>query len=102
MTLHTPQLGLGPHKLDDPLRPNEHMRVVQWNRRSSLPSARQRGCFFGCRVALALMTSRYSSNLDIVVGYAIDFANGGLLLEPAGLEYDLNNKHLWANVGKSE
>lgn len=53
--------------LEEPLRPKEQTKVVQWKRSSSLPSAMQRGCFFGSFVALALMESLYSSNLVIVL-----------------------------------
>lgn len=68
MMLHTAQEGMELHKLEEPLRPSEHIRAVQWKRRSSLPSAAQRGCFLGRRPALALMVSLYSSNLDMVLG----------------------------------
>uniref|UniRef100_A0A2P2NGS7 Uncharacterized protein n=1 Tax=Rhizophora mucronata TaxID=61149 RepID=A0A2P2NGS7_RHIMU len=57
MMLHTLQCGIELHKLDDPFRPSEHANVVQWNLRSSLPSAMQRGCFLGSLLALALMVS---------------------------------------------
>lgn len=57
MMLQTVQLGMELHKLDEPFRPREHIKVVQWKRSSSLPSARQRGCFLGNRVALVLMVS---------------------------------------------
>lgn len=66
--LQTLQFGLELHRFEDPFKPREHMKVVQWNRNSSLPSAMHRGCFFGCFVALALMLSLYSSNLVMVLG----------------------------------
>lgn len=68
MILQTPQCGIELQRFDDPLRPKEHLKVVQWNLRSSLPSAIQRGCFLGSLVALVLMESLYSSNLEIVFG----------------------------------
>lgn len=56
------------HKFEEPFRPREQMNVVQRNLKSSFPSAIQRGCFLGRLVALDLIPSLYSSNLDIVVG----------------------------------
>ncbi|KAL5232140.1 hypothetical protein ABZP36_030916 [Zizania latifolia] len=38
--------------------PREHESVVPWNRRSSLPLARQRGFFFGSFVALPFAFTR--------------------------------------------
>lgn len=40
--------------------------MVQWNLKSSLPSAMHRGCFFESFMALALMESLYSSNFEMV------------------------------------
>lgn len=68
MILQTEQVGIELHKLDEEFRPSEHIKVVQWKRRSSLPSARQRGCFLASLVALILMLSLYSSNFEIVFG----------------------------------
>lgn len=68
MILQILQLGIELQRLEEPLRPMEQTKVVQWKRRSSLPSATQRGCFFWSLVALVLMESLYSSNLDIVLG----------------------------------
>ena len=62
------QFGIELQRLEEPLRPMEQTKVVQWKRRSSLPSATQRGCFFGSFVAFVLMESLYSSNLDMVLG----------------------------------
>ncbi|KAI8550961.1 hypothetical protein RHMOL_Rhmol06G0147700 [Rhododendron molle] len=59
------QLGIELHRLEEPFRPKEQRRVVEWKRRSSLPSATHRGCFL---VDLDLMESRYSSNFAIVLG----------------------------------
>lgn len=61
--LHTLHRGIKLHRLEEPLRPSEQENMVQWNRRSSFPSAMQRGFFL---VALALMESLYSSNLEMV------------------------------------
>ena len=62
--LHTLHCGIELHKLEEPFRPREQLKEVQWNLRSSLPSAMQRGCFFESFVALAFMESLYSSNLE--------------------------------------
>lgn len=64
--LQTLHCGIELQRLVEPLRPSEHTKVVQWNLRSSFPSAMQRGCFLGSLVALALMESLYSSNLEMV------------------------------------
>ena len=64
---HTLQCGMELQRLEDPLRPNEHLKVVQWNLKSSFPSAMHLGCFLGSFVALDLMKSLYSSNLFIVL-----------------------------------
>jgi len=64
--LQTLHCGIELHKLEDPFRPREHAKEVQWNLSSSLPSAMQRGCFLGSFVALAFMESLYSSNLVMV------------------------------------
>ncbi|MFS7993878.1 hypothetical protein Hanom_Chr12g01099251 [Helianthus anomalus] len=58
MTVQTPQPGMEPHKLDDPCEPRGQPSVVQWKRRSSLPSAAQR---VAVAVARVLTASRYSS-----------------------------------------
>ena len=68
MILQILQLGIELQRLEEPLRPMEQTKVVQWKRRRSLPSATQRGCFFGSLVALVLLESLYSSNLDMVLG----------------------------------
>lgn len=65
--LHTLHCGIELQRFEEPFRPNEQPRVVQWNLRSSLPSAMQRGYFFGSLVALALMESLYSSNFEMVL-----------------------------------
>lgn len=69
MMLHTLHCGIELQRLEEPFMPKEHTEVVQWNLRSSLPSAMQRGCFLlgSCFVALDLMDSLYSSNLAIVL-----------------------------------
>lgn len=64
--LHTLHCGIELHKLEEPFRPREQLKEVQWNLRSSLPSAMQRGCFLESFVALAFMESLYSSNLVMV------------------------------------
>lgn len=79
MILQTVQFGMELHKLDEPFRPSEHIKVVQWNLRSSLPSARQRGCFLGSLVALALMASLYSSNFEMVLGVFWTFSMRSIL-----------------------
>lgn len=66
--LQTLHCGIELQRLEEPLKPNEQFKVVQWNLRSSLPSAIQRGYFFGSLVALAFMESLYSSNFEMVFG----------------------------------
>lgn len=67
MMLQTLQFGIELQRFEEPLRPNEHEMVVQWNLKSSFPSAMQRGCFFASLVAFPLIESLYSSNLDMVL-----------------------------------
>uniref|UniRef100_A0A7C8YFV8 Uncharacterized protein n=1 Tax=Opuntia streptacantha TaxID=393608 RepID=A0A7C8YFV8_OPUST len=66
MMLHTLQCGMELQRLDEPFRPREHIKVVLWNLRSSLPSAMHLECFFGSFVAFDLIKSLYSSNLLMV------------------------------------
>lgn len=66
MTVHTPQLGSEPHKLDEPRAPSEHVRVVQWNLSSSFPSAAHLGFFLVLLFARIFTASLQSSNRWIV------------------------------------
>nr|GMD77915.1 Pentatricopeptide repeat-containing protein [Ipomoea batatas] len=68
MMPHTWQLGIELQRFEDAFKPREHANVVQWNLRSSFPSAMQRGCFLDCLLAFAFVASLYSSNLEIVLG----------------------------------
>uniref|UniRef100_A0A2P2IR80 Uncharacterized protein LOC107435832 n=1 Tax=Rhizophora mucronata TaxID=61149 RepID=A0A2P2IR80_RHIMU len=64
--VHTPQPGIERHKLDEPRAPSEHAKVVQWNRKSSLPSAAHLGFFLVLFSARVFTASLQSSNLWIV------------------------------------
>lgn len=66
MMVHTPQSGIELHKLDDPRAPRAHVRLVQWNRSNSFPSAAHLGFFLVLFNARVLTTSLQSSNRWIV------------------------------------
>jgi hypothetical protein len=56
------------HRAVPPPAPREQVNVVQWNLRSSLPSATHRGFFLPSPLlALSLMLSLYCSNLHTVL-----------------------------------
>ncbi|GJZ45241.1 hypothetical protein Tco_0592837 [Tanacetum coccineum] len=65
MTVQTPQPGTEEHKVDEEFKPSEQVTVVQWKRRSSLPSAAQRVAV-DASVAWILTVSRQSSKRWIV------------------------------------
>lgn len=65
MIVQTPQPGTEPQRLEEPWEPREQASVVQWKRRSSLPSAAQREAV-AVAVARILMVSRQSSKRWIV------------------------------------
>lgn len=58
--------GIASQRLVEPWRPREQVKVVQWNLKSSFPSAMHLGYFFASLLALLLMEFLYSSNRAIV------------------------------------
>jgi len=64
--VHIPQPGIEPHKVDEPREPREQVSVVQWNLKSSLPSAAHLGFFLVLLSARAFTASLQSSNRWIV------------------------------------
>ena len=67
MMVHTPQPGTEPHRLEEPREPRAQVKVVQWNRSSSFPSAAQRGFFLVLLFARTFTASRHSSNRWMVL-----------------------------------
>lgn len=66
MIVQTPQPGPVAHRAEDSRAPSVHVKVVQWNRRSSLPSAAHLGFFFVLFTARDFTASLHSSNRWIV------------------------------------
>jgi hypothetical protein len=64
--VQTPQPGTAAHKAEEPRAPSGQDKVVLWNRRSSLPSAAQRGFFLVGLDARDFTESLHSSNRWIV------------------------------------
>ena len=64
MILQIVHEGMELHKLEEPSRPSEHIRVAQWKRRSSLLT----GMFLGEASGFGLDGVLYSTNLDMVLG----------------------------------
>uniref|UniRef100_A0A7C9APL8 Uncharacterized protein n=1 Tax=Opuntia streptacantha TaxID=393608 RepID=A0A7C9APL8_OPUST len=60
--VQTPQPGTELHRLEEPRAPREHVKVVQWNLSSSLPSAAHLGFFLVLLLARSLTKSLQSSN----------------------------------------
>ena len=66
MMLQTPHPGIEPQRLDEPRAPSVQVKVVQWNLKSSLPSAAHLGFFLLLLSARVFTASRQSSNRWIV------------------------------------
>lgn len=67
MMVQTPQPGTEPQRLEEPRAPSEQVKVVQWNLRSSFPSAAHLGFFFVLLLAFNLTISLQSSNRWMVL-----------------------------------
>ncbi|GER53332.1 crossover junction endodeoxyribonuclease RuvC [Striga asiatica] len=75
-------------RVDEPFVQSWQDRVVPKNLSSSLPSARQRGCFFGSLLAFDFTDSRYSSKR---IRDAVDFHAWVVGLQPAGPADDFDD-----------
>lgn len=64
--VQTPHPGTDPQRLDEPRAPRVQPRLVQWNRKSSLPSAAHLGFFLVLVSARFFTASLQSSNRWIV------------------------------------